>query len=200
MSRVIVVGGGISGLSAAYDLARAGVECLVLEKQPRLGGVIQTNSWEGCVLEGGPDSFISSKPEALALIRELGLENEVIGSNDHQRTTYIVKHGRLVALPEGVMMIVPTRVMPMVRSPLLGWGTKIRMGLELLRRPPGKDRPSLDRSVAEFVTGHFGQETLDYLAEPLLSGIYGGDPSQLSVASVLPRFLQMEATHGSLGR
>jgi oxygen-dependent protoporphyrinogen oxidase len=200
MSRVIVVGGGISGLSAAYDLARAGVECLVLEKQPRLGGVIQTNSWEGCVLEGGPDSFISSKPEALALIRELGLENEVIGSNDHQRTTYIVKHGRLVPLPEGVMMIVPTRVMPMVKSSLLGWGTKIRMGLELFRSPAPKDHLPQDRSVAEFVTDHFGQETLDYLAEPLLSGVYGGDPHELGMAGVLPRFLQMEAEHGSLGR
>ena len=84
------------------------------------------------MLECGPDSFLSAKPEALALIKELGLEGEVIGSNDHQRTTYILKHGRLVALPEGVMMIVPTKVMPMVKSPLLGWGTKIRMGLELL--------------------------------------------------------------------
>src|ERR1700722_3344366 len=159
MSRVIVVGGGISGLSAAYDLSRAGIDCLVLEKQPRLGGVIQTNSWEGCVLEGGPDSFISSKPEALALIRELGLEGEVIGSNDHQRITYILKHGRLVALPEGIMMIVPTRVMPMVKSPLLGWGTKIRMGLELFRGPASKDHPPQDRSVADFVTDHFGRET-----------------------------------------
>src|SRR3984957_14149824 len=196
MSRVIVVGGGISGLSAAYDLSRAGIDCLVLEKQPRLGGVIQTNSWEGCVLEGGPDSFISSKPEALALIRELGLEGEVIGSNDHQRTTYILKHGELVALPEGVMMIVPTRVMPMVESPLLSWGTKIRMGLEYFRKP-GESR---DRSVAEFVVDHFGQETLDYLAEPLLSGVYGGDPAQLSIASVLPRFLEMEKKYGSLVR
>jgi len=120
----------------------------------------------------------------------------VIGSNDHQRTTYIWKRGQLVALPEGVMMIVPSRVMPMVKSPLLGWATKIRMGLEYFRRPG----ESHDRSVAEFVVDHFGQETLDYLAEPLLSGVYGGDPAQLSVGSVLPRFLQMEAQYGSLVR
>ena len=93
-------------------------------------------------------------------------------------------------------MIVPTKVMPMVKSNLLGWGTKIRMGFELLRRP--KRYP--DRSVAEFVIDHFGQETLDYLAEPLLSGVYGGDPRELSVASVLPRFVEMETTNGSLGR
>jgi oxygen-dependent protoporphyrinogen oxidase len=94
------------------------------------------------------------------------------------------------------MMIVPTKVMPMVKSNLLGWGTKIRMGFELLRRP----RRYPDRSVAEFVIDHFGQETLDYLAEPLLSGVYGGDPRELSVNSVLPRFVDMEVKTGSLGR
>src|SRR5262249_3326947 len=108
----------------------------------------------------------------------------------------ILKNGRLVALPEGVMMIVPSKIMPMAKSPLLSWSTKIRMGLELLRQPgsPG------DRSVANFVIDHFGRETLDYLAEPLLSGVYGGDPGKLSVASVLPRFLEMERKTGSLGR
>jgi len=183
-------------LSAAYDLTRAGVDCTVLEKQPRAGGVIETRVIDGCTLECGPDSFLSAKPAALDLIKELGLESEVIGSNDHQRTTYIWKHGKLVALPEGMMMIVPSRVMPMVKSPLLSWSTKIRMGLEYFRRP-GESR---DRSVAEFVTDHFGRETLDYLAEPLLSGVYGGDPASMSVASVLPRFLQMEGKYGSLVR
>src|SRR5665213_1012296 len=196
MTRVLVIGGGISGLSAAYDLKRAGADCTILEKQARVGGVIETRVSEGCTLECGPDSFLSAKPAALALIKEVGLEGDVIGSNDHQRTTYIWKRGALVALPEGVMMIVPSRVMPMVKSPLLGWGTKIRMGLEYFRKP-GESR---DRSVAEFVVDHFGQETLDYLAEPLLSGVYGGDPAQLSVGSVLPRFLQMEAKYGSLVR
>lgn len=193
-NRVLVIGGGISGLSAAYDLTRAGADCTILEKQSRVGGVIETRVTEGCTLECGPDSFLSAKPAALALIKEVGLEGDVIGSNDHQRTTYIWKRGKLVALPEGVMMIVPSRVMPMVKTSLLGWGTKIRMGLEYFRKP-GESR---DRSVAEFVVDHFGQETLDYLAEPLLSGVYGGDPAQLSVASVLPRFLEMEKKYGSL--
>ncbi len=194
--QVVIVGGGISGLSAAYDLTRAGVDCTIFEKHSRLGGVIETRTWENCLLEGGPDSFISSKPEALGLIRELGLESEVIGSNDHQRITYILKKGRLVPLPEGIMMIVPTKVMPMLKSSLLSWSTKLRMGLELFRQPSSKP----DRSVAEFVIDHFGQETLDYLAEPLLSGVYGGDPRQLGMAGVLPRFLQMEEKYGSLGR
>ncbi len=194
--RVIIVGAGISGLSAAHDLTRAGADCTLLEKQSRAGGVIETRIADGCTLECGPDSFLAAKPAALALIKELGLEADVIGSNDHQRTTYIWKHGRLVPLPEGVMMIVPSRAMPMVRSPLLGWGTKMRMALEYFRKPG----ESKDRSVADFVTDHFGKETLDYLAEPLLSGVYGGDPARMSVASVLPRFLEMEAKFGSLVR
>jgi oxygen-dependent protoporphyrinogen oxidase len=194
--RVVIVGGGISGLTAAYDLKRAGIECVVFEKRPRLGGVIETRHWEDCTFDNGPDSFISQKPEALALIKELGLGEDVIGSNDALRTTYILKKGRLIALPDGMMMMVPSKIMPVLRSPLLSWAAKIRMGAELLRRPG----PSTDRSVADFVRDHFGQEALDYLAEPLLSGVYGGDPARMSVASVLPRFLEMEARRGSLVR
>ncbi len=194
--QVIIVGGGISGLSAAYELAKAGIPHTLIEKQPRLGGVIETRRWEGCVLEWGPDSFISQKPEAMALIRELGMADDVIGSNDAERVTYIQRHGKLVRLPEGTTMFVPTRPSSMLASLLVGWGTKIRMGLELLRGP--QTHP--DRSVSEFVTDHFGRETLDYLAEPLLSGVYGGDPDQLSVASVLPRFVEIERKNGSLAR
>jgi oxygen-dependent protoporphyrinogen oxidase len=192
--RVIVVGAGISGLASAYDLARAGVSATVFDKRPRAGGVIDTRIAEGCTLECGPDSFLSAKPEAVALIKELGFGEDVIGSNDRQRTTYIWKRGRLVPLPDGVMMIVPSRVMPMAKTSLVGLSTKIRMALEYFREPGGGE----DRSVADFVTDHFGAETLDYLAEPLLSGVYGGDPAQLSVASVLPRFVEMEKKYGSL--
>lgn len=193
---VVIVGGGIAGLSAAYDLAKAGAPYTLIEKLPRLGGVIQTTARDGCIIEGGPDSFISQKPEALALIKELGMEHEVIGSNDATRVTYILRRGRLVRLPEGIRMIVPTRVWPLVKSPLLGWGTKLRMGLELFRKPVANP----DRSVADFVIDHFGRETLDYLAEPLLSGVYGGDPREMSVNSVLGAFAEMEKKSGSLAR
>jgi oxygen-dependent protoporphyrinogen oxidase len=194
--QVIIIGGGVSGLSAAYDLANARVPHTLIEKQPRLGGVIQTQQWEDCVMECGPDSFISAKPEAMKLIQDLGLAGDVIGSKDEERVTYIQRHGKLIRLPEGTTMFVPTRPSSMLASPLVGWGTKLRMGLEFLRGP--KTYP--DRSVSEFVTDHFGRETLDYLAEPLLSGVYGGDPDKLSVASVLPRFVEMERTKGSLAR
>jgi oxygen-dependent protoporphyrinogen oxidase len=196
VSQVVIVGGGIAGLSAAYDLAKAGAPYTLIEKLPRVGGVIQTIVRDGCVIEGGPDSFISQKPEALALIEELGLEQEVIGSNDATRVTYILRHGKLVRLPEGFRMIVPARAWPLLKSPLVGWGTKLRMGVELLRRPANHP----DRSVADFVIDHFGRETLDYIAEPLLSGVYGGDPRQMSVNSVLGPFAEMERKSGSLAR
>lgn len=196
--RVVIVGGGISGLSAAYYLAKAGRAATILEKQPRLGGVIQTNHVEGCVLEGGPDSFLAAKPWALELIRDIGLAGDVIGSNDHLRVTYVWKKDRLVPLPDGLMMMVPTRIAPLIGTRLLSWPTKIRMGLEYLRRP-GHTPPG-DRTVAEFIRDHYGQESVDYLAEPLLSGVYGGDPTELSASAVLTRFVEFESKYGSITR
>jgi oxygen-dependent protoporphyrinogen oxidase len=193
----IVVGGGISGLSAAHYLTRAGVGVTLIEKEPRLGGVMQTEFIDGCTLELGPDSFLAAKPWLLDLIRDLGLSDDVIGSNDHLRKSYILRHGRLVPMPDGLMMVVPTKVLPLLASPLLSWRTKIRMGLEWFRRPGA---PQVDRSVAEFLRDHYGQESVDYLGEPLLSGVYGGDPAELSVVSVLPRFAEIEAKYGSLTR
>jgi oxygen-dependent protoporphyrinogen oxidase len=195
MPRVVIVGGGISGLSAAYYLGKAGIPSTLIESRPRLGGVIQTERIEGCTLEAGPDSFLSAKPAALDLIRELGLSADVIGSNDHLRVTFVKKNGRLVPLPDGLMMMVPTKVMPLVTTPLLSLGTKVRMGMELLRAPKMRGE---DESVADFVLEHYGQEAVDYLAEPLLSGIYGGDPRQLSVRAVLPRFVELSQKYGSL--
>jgi len=197
MPRVVIIGGGISGLSTAYYLARGGYGSTIVEPRGRLGGVIQTERVDGCTIEAGPDSFLSAKPAALDLIRELGLADQVIGSNDHLRITYVRKGGRLVPLPDGLMMMVPTKILPLLTTRLFGLGTKMRMGLELLRRAgPSAD----DQSVTDFVKEHYGAEAVDYLAEPLLSGIYGGDPAELSAASVLPRFVELAAKYGSLTR
>ena len=197
MPGVVIIGGGISGVSTAYYLANRGVRSTLIESRPYLGGVIQTEHVDGCTIEAGPDSFISAKPAALELIRELGLASEVIGSNDYSRKTFVWKRGRLVPLPEGLMMMVPTRILPLVTTNLLSWGTKVRMGLELLHAPKPHES---DESVAEFIEEHYGEEAVDYLAEPLLSGIYGGNPHELSVTAVLPRFVTLARQYGSLTR
>lgn len=195
--RVVIIGGGISGLATAYYLAKGGMSSTIIESRPRLGGVIQTEKIDGCTIEAGPDSFLSVKPAAMDLIGEVGLRDDVIGSNDHLRITYVRKGGKLVPLPDGLMMMVPTRILPLLTTGLLSLGTKIRMGMELLRAP--KVKPG-DESVADFVREHYGQEAVDYLAEPLLSGIYGGDPRELSVTAVLPRFVELATQYGSLTR
>jgi len=126
----------------------------------------------------------------------VGLGGEVIGSNDSLRATFILKRGKLQPLPDGMMMMIPTKIMPVVRSDLLGWGTKVKMGLEYFRRPSQHE----DRSVRDFLVDHYGEEAVDYLAEPLLAGVYGGDPGQLSANSVLTRFVELETKYGSLTR
>ena len=197
MKRVAVIGGGISGLTAAYDLARGGFDCIVIHAGPRSGGVIQTEKIKGCVVEDGPDSFLAQKPWALELIRELGLGGQVISSNDHRRRTFVLRSGKLIPLPEGVGFIIPTRIGPVLRTPLLSWGAKVKIGLEWFRRP---GEPRAERSVADFVRDHFGQETNRYWAQPMLAGVYGGSPERLSVDAVFPRFVELERQYGSVSR
>ena len=190
-----IIGGGITGLAAAWELAKAGQPAVLIEKDSALGGVIRTDHVQGCVIEAGPDSFLAAKPAALELINEMGLADQVIGSNDHLRVTYIVKGGRLIPMPDGLMMMIPTKLLPVALSPLLGWGTKFKMGLEYFAKS-NPDAP--ERSVAQLVREHYGQEAVDYLAEPLLSGVYGGDPETLSANAVLGQFIDLEKKYGSL--
>ncbi|MGA2569136.1 MAG: protoporphyrinogen oxidase [Terracidiphilus sp.] len=200
--RIAVVGGGIAGLAAAYELetaraAGAPVEYTLYESRPRLGGSLASEIVSGAVLERGPDSFLSEKPAAAELCRELGLGADLLPSNDIARKTYIVVRNRLVALPDGLMFLIPTKIVPTALTRLFSLPTKVRMALELLHPP----RPNNgDESVATLVERHFGREAVDRLADPLLSGIYGGDAAQLSAQTVLPRMVEMETNYGSLTR
>jgi oxygen-dependent protoporphyrinogen oxidase len=202
MTRIAIIGGGISGLAAAFDLeqrrqAAHDVEYTLYESSSRLGGVLRTEHVHGCVVEAGPDSFVTEKPWAADLCRSVGLGDELIGSNDADRKTYILTRGRLVEMPDGLMFMVPTKILPTGLSPLFSWKTKLRMAQELFHPPRAVNH---DESVADFVERHYGREMVDRLADPLLSGIYGGESSSLSVRAVLQRFAEMERTHGSLGR
>jgi protoporphyrinogen/coproporphyrinogen III oxidase len=202
MKCIAIVGGGISGLAAALTLeeqrrAGAQLEYVLFESSPRFGGVIATERVENCLVEAGPDSFLTEKPWAADLCRKLGLADQLIGSNDAQRKTYILLNGKLVTIPDGLMFMVPTKFAPAVQSPLFSFRTKLQMAREWFH---SSKQASSDETVASFVERHYGAEMVERLADPLLSGIYGGDASQLSMRAVLPRFLEMEAKHGSLGR
>jgi protoporphyrinogen/coproporphyrinogen III oxidase len=201
MTRIAIIGGGISGLTAAFTLEEhrraGGVEYILYESSPQLGGVLRTEQVAGCIVEAGPDSFITEKPWAADLCRTLGLGDQLIGSNDADRKTYILVRGRLIPMPDGLMFMVPTKILPTGFSPLFSWSTKLRMARELLHPPRAGDG---DESVASLVERHYGAEMVDRLADPLLSGVYGGEAANLSVRAVLPRFAEMERTHGSLGR
>jgi oxygen-dependent protoporphyrinogen oxidase len=195
---VIIVGGGVSGLSTAYFLGQHGIRSTIIEKSKRLGGLIQTDLIEGCQLEAGPDSYLATKPAVTELAQELGdLKNQVIGSNDASRRIFVVRGGKLVPLPEGMVMMVPGQWAPALRSKLFSFKTKARLILETLSSPRKRDG---DVSVEAFIEDHFGREVLDYATEPLLSGVYGGTPSNLSAESVLPRFFRFERAYGSLIR
>ncbi len=207
MKRIAIIGGGIAGLSAAYELELhrqqgAEVEYVVYEASSRLGGVLQTEHVEDCLIEAGPDSFLTEKPWASDLCQELGIGNEIIGSNDAARKTYILLHNRLIPMPDGLMFLVPTQILPTVMSPLFSRATKFRMAREWFYPKHDLSNPTHgeDETVAALVERHYGKEMVERLADPLLSGVYGGEASELSVRAVLPRFADMEAKYGSLGR
>jgi len=207
-AHVTIVGGGITGLSAAYYLERAAekaglaLDYTLVERGDRWGGKVLTERVTvpgvgAFVVEAGPDSFITQKPWALALARELGLDDALLGTNDHLRSNFVLKHGKPVLLPDGVFLLVPTKFRPFVLSPLISLPGKLRMGLDLLI-PPRRDDG--DETLAEFVTRRLGAEALDRIAEPLLSGIYNADAERQSLLATFPQFRQTEQTYGSLTR
>jgi protoporphyrinogen/coproporphyrinogen III oxidase len=210
MKRIAIIGGGIAGLTAAYELARlarngAQVEAVLFESSNRLGGLIETVREGGFTIECGPDGWVSAKPWARELAIELGLESELIGSNDASRKTHIFlttpEHpsGRLVAMPDGLHMMVPTNLIALEGSPLF-----TEAAIASYRAEPARASellasiPDHDESVADFTLRHFGPEVLARVAAPLLSGVFGGDVRTLSVRAVMPTFVAMERQHGSL--
>lgn len=198
MTDVLILGGGISGLASAYFLSQRGIASTIVEKQPRLGGLIRTDVVSGCELEAGPDSYIAAKPAVTQLAGQIpGLKEQIIGANEQNRRIFLVKRGALVPMPTGMTMMVPGDLRAALKSPLFSEPTKQRFLQERHQKP--RER-SEDVSIAEFVRDHFDDAILDTVAEPLLTGVYGGDARNLSAASVLPRFLQYERRYGSLIR
>jgi protoporphyrinogen/coproporphyrinogen III oxidase len=199
--RVVIIGGGISGLAAAFrlrELAAARefpLETALFEKGPNLGRALATVRQDGFVIETGADSFLSEKPWALGLAKRLGLESELITTDERFRKTFVVRAGRLAEIPEGFSLLAPTRFLPVFRSPLFSIPGKLRMALEPLI--PAR-RDGSDESLASFVTRRLGREVLDRVAQPLAGGIYTADPEALSLTATMPRFIDMERRYGSL--
>jgi len=198
MKKVVVVGGGIAGLAAAYTLQEnQQIEYTLVEKNPRLGGKILTEYEDGYLIEGGPDCFLSEKQSVIKLAEKIGLADSLIGTNDQYKGTYIFSGNRLHTLPEGLMLMVPTKIVPFALSPLISWPGKLRMSLDFIL-PKKKDQT--DETLHDFVIRRLGREALDKIAEPLIGGIHGGDPVTMSLRASFPRFLEMEKNYGSLIR
>jgi protoporphyrinogen/coproporphyrinogen III oxidase len=203
--RVVIIGGGVSGLAAAHRLVERAVglngpapEVLLVERSPRVGGTLSTRRQDEFLLETGPDSFISEKPEALQLAKRIGLEPHLIETTDAHRRSFIVRRGRLLPVPEGFQLLAPSRLRPFITSDIFSWRGKARMALELLLpRGPGRNGTH-DESLADFVRRRFGREALERMAQPMVGGIYTADPEKLSLKATMPRFLEMERKHRSL--
>lgn len=201
--RIVVIGSGIAGLAAAYRLTRPefcqglNPQVLLLERSSRAGGSISTYELEDYTLELGPDMFQTEKPEALNLCLELGMEGEIVPTNDACRRTFIGFENQLHALPEGFQMLAPTQMGPFFNSSLLTMGGKMRMAMDFFIAQKNSDE---DESLAQFVRRRFGQEALERIAQPMLSGVYTADPELLSLKATMPRFIEMEQKYNSVIR
>jgi oxygen-dependent protoporphyrinogen oxidase len=198
--KLVVVGGGISGLAAAHRAVElAGergqaLEVTLLEARDRLGGTIASERVGGFLVEAGPDSFLSEKPWALALCKRLGVESRLVRTDDRFRKVFVWFRGRLHPLPDGFQLLAPTRLGPLLASSLFSWSGKLRMALDLLLPRGGGG----DESLGSFVRRRLGAEALERVAQPLVAGIYTADPDELSLAATMPRFLEMERRQRSL--
>lgn len=199
--RVVIIGTGISGLASALRLKDSAkdngisLDLTLLERGSKPGGVTSTVELNGFLIEEGPDCFLTEKPAGIALVKRLRLESQLIGTNPKIHQSFILKGNRLYPIPEGFYMMAPSRIMPLLTTSLLSPLGKIRAALEPLipRRIDVQDE-----SIGDFVTRRLGREALDYLAQPLVGGVYNADPYELSLSACTPQFKQMELKYGSL--
>jgi len=203
VNQIVIIGGGISGLAAAfYTLKKATaagqpIYLTVLESSSRWGGKIATDRVNGFVIEGGPDTFLATKPWGVTLCKELGLSERLHGTNPHQKNTYVLHKGRLHPLPDGLALMIPTDIPSILKSKLVSWPGKARMGLDFLL--PARKNCG-DESLGNFVSRRLGREAYENLIEPLMSGIYAGDGEVLSLACTFPYLRDLELNYGSLAR
>jgi oxygen-dependent protoporphyrinogen oxidase len=201
IKRVVIIGAGITGLSAAYrfselyDKQKDKLTVTLFDARDRLGGVIHTIKREGFLIDSGPDNFVTAKPWAMALSRRLGIESEIINTNEAHRSALVVRNGKLIPIPEGFLLMAPTKLMPMVTTPLFSIPGKLRMAMEFFLPARMTDA---DESLASFVIRRFGREALDRVVQPLISGIYTARPEKLSLRATMPRFLDLESQYGSV--
>ncbi|HYE91206.1 MAG TPA: protoporphyrinogen oxidase [Terriglobales bacterium] len=199
--KLVVIGGGVSGLAAAHravELARERgreLALIVLEARERLGGSIETERADGFLVEAGPDSFLSEKPWALALCQRLGVEDQLVRTDDRYRKVLVWRGGRLHPLPDGFQLLAPTQLAPFARSSLFSWPGKLRMAIDLALPRGGVGD---DESLGSFVRRRLGAEALERVAQPLVAGIYTADPDELSLAATMPRFLELERRERSV--
>ena len=205
MKRIAIIGAGIAGLAAAHRLQERSTESnepfeiLIFESGSRLGGIIKTDERDGFLLERGPDSFITEKPEAVELARRLGLESQLLPTNEKHRRSFIVHGRRLIPVPEGFHLIAPALFRPFIKSEILSWPGKARMALDLLL-PRLKTNDTTDESLGQFIRRRLGREALERVAQPMIGGIYTADPEKLSLQATMPRFLELERKHRSIIR
>jgi oxygen-dependent protoporphyrinogen oxidase len=210
MKRIIIIGGGIAGLGAAYKVTRAAsqghaVGFVLVEKDPRLGGKIQTEivpdptGNSRFIVDGGPDCFLTEKPACHRIAKLTGIFDDELPTDDSRRKTWILSRGKLHQMPDGVMMFAPTKFIPFATTGLFTWPGKIRMGMEFFI-PRKKVAPGElnEETLESFVVRRMGRECLDRLAEPLVGGIHASDPAKMSLAATFPRLLEMEQKYGSL--
>lgn len=201
--RIAVIGGGITGLAAVFRLLEHGqatnqsLDVHLFECSNRLGGLICTQEIDGYQVELGPDSFITNKPAGVKLCQQLGLEDQMIGTDERFRRSLVLRKGRPVPVPDGFLLLTPAKVWPVLKSSIFSPLGKLRMGLEYFLPRKNADVEG-DESLADFVRRRFGREALDRLVQPLVGGIYTSDPEKLSLRATMPRFLDMERDHRSL--